>query len=148
MKKLEPGTTECRNGMRVCAHRLPCIKVERLRVRLRREGFTDSLFFCICMEMHRPLLLVALLAAFCACCVHCSRPVIRLPRDAETTGRYIAVLQEDTSHQRLLEIVEFLRDLSDVCKVYGYIEVAMKAIILDLSDDALQKVTNYIIMRK
>ena len=93
--------------------------------------------------MQRLALLVALLAALCACYVHCSRPVIRLPRDAETTGRYIAVLQEDTSHQRLLEIVEFLRDLSDGCKVYGYIEVAMKAIILDLSDDALQKVSKY-----
>ena len=90
--------------------------------------------------MHRPLLLVALFATFCACCVHCSRPVIRLPRDAETTGRYIAVLQEDTSHQRLLEIVEYLRNFSDGCKVHGYIEVAMKAIILDLSYSALRKV--------
>ena len=91
--------------------------------------------------MNHPLLLVALFAAFCACSVRCSRPVIRLPRDAETTGRYIAVLQEDTSHQRLLEIVEYLRNFSDGCKVHGYIEVAMKAVIMDLSDDALHMVS-------
>ena len=90
--------------------------------------------------MHRPLLFVALFAAFWACYVRGLRPVIRLPRDAETTGRYIAVLQEDTSHQRLLEIVEFLQNLSDGCKVHGYIEVTMKAVILDLSDDALYEV--------
>ena len=95
---------------------------------------------CIYGEMHRPLLHVALFATFCACYVHGLRPVIRLPRDAETTSRYIAVLQEGTSHQRLLEIVEYLRNLSDGCKVHNYIEVAMKAVILDLSDDTLQKV--------
>ena len=65
-------------------------------------------------------------------------PVLRLPRDAPTTGRYIAVLRDDTSHQRLLELVEILE--KDGCKVFGYMEVAVKAIVLDLSYSTLQKV--------
>ena len=85
------------------------------------------------------LLLAALLAAFYVCCVQCLRPVIRAPRDAETTGRYIAVLQDDTNHERLLEIVELLRNYDD-CTVYGYMEVAIKVILLELSDDVLQEV--------
>ena len=94
------------------------------------------------------LLLAALSAALCACCVQCLRPVIRLPRDAASTGRYIAVLEEDTSHARLLEIVQFLRNLPDGCVVYGYMEVATKAIVLDMSDSALQKVTKAYISHK
>ena len=66
------------------------------------------------------------------------RPVIRLPRDAETTGRHIVVLKDDTSHQQLLELVDKLE--KEGCKVYSYMEVALKAIVLDLSYDALQKV--------
>ena len=93
--------------------------------------------------MQRLLLLAALLVAFCACSLASLSPVICLPRDVETTGRYIAVLREDTSHQRLLEIVESLRNLSDGCKVLGYMAVAMKGIVLDLSLNALQQVCVY-----
>ena len=85
------------------------------------------------------IVVLSIAAAFCICSVHCLQPVIRLPRDAEKTGRYIAVLTEDTSHQRMMEIVEMLQRISD-CQVHGYIEVAMKAIVLDLSEDTLKKV--------
>ena len=86
------------------------------------------------------MLCVLLLGTICACSVHCMRPVIRVPRDAEKTGRYIAVLRQDTCHARLLEIVELLENSSEGCVVYGYMEVAIKAIILDLTYDALQMV--------
>ena len=93
------------------------------------------------MIMQRQVvLLAALFAAFCASSEQCLRPVIRVPRDAETTGSYIAVLQEDTSRERLLEIVELLQACTKDVRVHGYVEVAMKAIILDLSNDALQQV--------
>lgn len=67
--------------------------------------------------------------------------VINLPQDAEGTGHYIAVLKEDTSHARLLEIVEELRHNY---RVYNYVEVAMKAIFLDIPSEDLQEV--YIMM--
>ena len=87
----------------------------------------------------RPSFLAALVTVFYVCGVQCLSPVIRVPRDAETTGRYIAVLQDGTSHERLLEIVELLRNY-DNCKVYGYMEVTMGVIILELGDDVLQEV--------
>ena len=77
--------------------------------------------------------------ALAACGAHCLRPLIRAPRSVKTTGRYIAVLKESTSRERLVEIVEHLRDATGGCKVDGYME-AMKAITLQLSDGALQKV--------
>ena len=87
--------------------------------------------------------LLLLLIAICACTVRCSQPDIRrVPRDAEWTGHYIAVLRKDTSHERLLEIVDLLRNFTDGCKVYGYMETAIKAIVLGLSYDALQEVRN------
>lgn len=86
------------------------------------------------------LLLSALSVAIFACSVHCMRPVFRLPRDAETTGRYIVVLKEDTSRHRFMEIVEMFQKFSNECKVYGYTEVTMKAIVVDISYNFLQKV--------
>ena len=88
--------------------------------------------------MQCSLLITALSVALCIICsVQCMRPVVRLPRDAERTGRYIAVLTEDASHERLVEIVEMLRNLED-CNVHGYTEIVIKAIVLDLSQDALE----------
>ena len=83
-------------------------------------------------------MLFAFLVATCS--VHCMRPVIPVPKDAEKTGRYIAVLRQDTSHERLLEMVQLLQNSSAGCAVHCYVEVAIKAIILDLTYDALQKV--------
>ena len=85
-------------------------------------------------------LLLALLAAVCLSSVQCLKPVIRAPRDAETTGRFIAVLKETTSHERLLEIVGLLKTSPYGCKILGYTETAVKAIVLELSEGALQKV--------
>ena len=87
----------------------------------------------------RPILLV-LLAALCVCSVQCSRPVIRAPRDAETTGRFIAVLKETTSHERFLEVLDLLKTAPYDCKILGYTETAVKAIVMELTEDALQKV--------
>jgi hypothetical protein len=58
------------------------------------------------------------------------------------TGRYIAVFKDDTSHERLLEIVELLKT-SEGCVVHLHMEVALKAIVLNLSDDALQMVLKF-----
>ena len=80
--------------------------------------------------------------ALAACGAHCLRPLIRAPRGAATTGRYIAVLKNSTSRERLVEIVEHFKNASDGCEVYGYM-AAMKAITLQLSDGALQKVWIY-----
>ena len=88
----------------------------------------------------RSAILFVLLAAVCVCSVQCLKPVIRAPRDAEKTGRFIAVLKETTSHERLLEIVELLQTSPYGCKILGYTETAVKAIVLELSKDALQKV--------
>ena len=78
-------------------------------------------------------------ALFASSGVHCMRPLLRLPRDAPTTGRYIAVLSDDTSHQRLLDLVEIFKKIPG-CKVYTYMERVLKAIVVDLSNDALEKV--------
>ena len=92
--------------------------------------------------MHCSLYSLAVLSALllCACGAHGMRPVVRLPRGAEGTGRYIAVLKEDTSHDRLLEIVGLLKTWGG-CVVHGHVEVALKAIVLSLSEPALQKVS-------
>ena len=89
----------------------------------------------------RPLSLLAALFAvlLCARSVQGWRSAIRLPRDVSGTGRYIAVFKDDTSHERLLEIVELLKT-SEGCVVHLHMEVALKAIVLNLSDDALQMV--------
>ena len=78
-------------------------------------------------------------ALFASSGVHCMRPLLRLPRDAPTTGRYIAVLSEDTSHQRLLDLVEIFKTIPG-CRVYTYMDKVLKAIVVDLSDHALEKV--------
>ena len=88
--------------------------------------------------MHLHLLTALSTVLLCARC-ESLQSVIRLPRHVQGTGRYIAVFKDDTSHERLLEIVELLKK-SEGCVVHDYMEVALKAIVLDLSDDAQQKV--------
>ena len=92
--------------------------------------------------MHRYLCsLVALSAVLlCAFSVHDKRPVLRLPRDADSTGHYIAVLKDDTTHERLLEVVNTLNAI-DGCVVHRYVEVALKAIVLEVSGAALEEVS-------
>lgn len=62
-----------------------------------------------------------------------------MPNDAEKTGRYIAVLRDDTSRERLREIVEAV-DSIDGCTVHDYMEGSMKSMLMDLSSDALHQV--------
>ena len=90
------------------------------------------------------LLIVTFSAAALFGCsgVFCLSQVIRLPRDAQPTGKCIAVLNNHTSHQRLLELVEIFE--KDGCNVYGYMEAIVKVIILDFTDVALQKVNIHV----
>ena len=94
--------------------------------------------------MSRHFLFFALLVAAAVCGAHCLKPLIRAPNDGQTTGRYIAVLKETTSRERLLELVELLNNTMEGCKVRGYVEVAVKAITMELSDEALEKVSCYL----
>ena len=91
--------------------------------------------------MSRHFLLFALLVAAAVCGAHSLKPLIRAPNDRQTTGRYIAVLKETTSRERLLELVKVLNNTMEGCEVRGYVEVAVKAIIMELSDKALEKVS-------
>ena len=85
------------------------------------------------------LLCAALLAALCAHAAACFCPVYCVPNDAEKTGRYIAVLRDDTSRERLHVIVETINSYEG-CTVHDYMDVAAKSILLGLSPDALQMV--------
>ena len=91
--------------------------------------------------MSRHFLLFALLVAAAVCGAQCLKPLIRAPNDEQATGRYIAVLKETTSRERLLELVELLNNKVEGCEVRGYVELAVKAIIMELSDKALEKVS-------
>ena len=67
---------------------------------------------------------------------------------ADTTGmpmeRYIVVLHKTTSHDRIIELAKLLDSSIEGCKVYGYVEVAVKALTLELSNGALQEVRSHI----
>lgn len=91
--------------------------------------------------MSRHFLFFVLLVVAAACGAHTLKPLIRMPSDGQTTGRYIAVLRETTSRERLLELVKLLNDTVEGCEVWGYVEVAVKAIIMELTDEALEKVS-------
>ena len=92
--------------------------------------------------MHSYLRSLVVLSAvlLCAFSEHDKRPVLRLPRDADSTGHYIAVLKDDTTHERLLEVVNTLNAI-DGCVVHRYVEVALKAIVLEVSGAALEEVS-------
>ena len=92
-------------------------------------------------KMHRSLRLLVVLSAvlFCAFSVREKAPFIRLPRDTETTGRYIVVLKEDTSHEQLTQVVKQLSSY-DGCVVHKHVEIVLKAIVMDISGAALEKV--------
>ena len=75
----------------------------------------------------------------CAFSAREKAPFIRLPRDTETTGRYIVVLKEDTSHEQLTQMVEQLSSY-DGCVVHKHVETVLKAIVMDISGAALEKV--------
>ena len=71
----------------------------------------------------------------------CSRrPVLRVPRDAPTTGRYIIVLKEKTSVAELHQVLTRVLRISDDAKVYGYVEKVAKAFTVELSSYALELV--------
>lgn len=91
--------------------------------------------------MSRQLLLLVLVVAATVCGVHCLSPLIRAGDGDYTTGRYIAVLEETTSHERQLEIVDQLEERTEGSKVHGYVETAVRAITLELSNEALEKVS-------
>ena len=91
--------------------------------------------------MSRHFLFFALLVAAAVCGAHCLKPLIRAPNDEQTTGRYIAILKENTSRESLLDLVKLLKNTVEGCEVRGYVEVAVKAIIMELSDEALEKVS-------
>ena len=57
-----------------------------------------------------------------------------------STERYIAVLRKTISHDRIMELAKMLDSSIEGCKVYGYVEVAVKALTLELSDGALREV--------
>ena len=65
-----------------------------------------------------------------------------------STERYIAVLHKTTSHERIIELAELLDSSIEGCKVYGYVEVAVKALTLELSNGSLQEVRPHISWRQ
>ena len=96
--------------------------------------------------MLRDLVLFALLNAAVQCSAHGRRSAFFGTRtdSAGTTGmsaeRYIAVLHKTTSHDRMIELAKLLDSSIKGCKVHGYVEVAVKALTLELSEGALQEV--------
>ena len=68
------------------------------------------------------------------------RPVLRVPRQAQTTGRYIVVLRENTSVAELRQVLTRVLRISNIAKVYGYVEKVTKAFTVELPSYALELV--------
>ena len=96
--------------------------------------------------MLRHIVLFALLNAVAHCSTLGRRSTFFRTRtdSVGTTGmsaeRYIAVLHKTTSHDRIIELAKLLESSIEGCKVHGYVEVAVKALTLELSEEALQEV--------
>ncbi len=82
-------------------------------------------FFCLAVQ---------LLAA----CVHSVRPVLRVPRDAPTTGRCTVALKPSASEKDLQKLMTTVMKVADDAKVYGYVERVAKAFTVKLSPYALE----------
>lgn len=72
----------------------------------------------------------------------CRRPVLRVPREAPTTGRYMVVLKEKTSVAEMQQVLTRILRMSDDSKVYGYVEKVAKAFTVKLSSYSLELVKN------
>lgn len=70
----------------------------------------------------------------------CRRPVLRVPRQAPTTGRYTVVLKQNTSVAELQRVLTRVLRISDDEKVYGYVEKVTKAFTVQLPSYALELV--------
>ena len=70
----------------------------------------------------------------------CGRLVLRAPREAPTTGRYIVVLKEKTSPTELQQVLTRVLQVADDAKVYGYVEKVAKAFTVRLSSHSLELV--------
>ncbi len=82
-------------------------------------------FFCLAVQ---------LLAA----CAHSMRPVLRVPRDAPTTGRCTVAVSPSATEEEQQKLMTTVMKVSDDAKVYGYVDKVAKAFTVKLSPYALE----------
>lgn len=73
--------------------------------------------------------------------VSASKPVIRSPREASTTGCYIVVLEDTTEPEEFERIVSQVKDLSIDRKLYAVVKNVQKAVTVKLSAHVLAEVS-------
>ena len=70
-------------------------------------------------------------------------PLLRAADSANKTGCYIVVLREETSQDKVLEILHKATNLAEGKKVYGFVQNVLKAFTLKLSAYSLKLVSQY-----
>ena len=67
-------------------------------------------------------------------------PLLHAADTANKTGCYIVVLNKETTHEKLTEILQNATNMAEGNKVYAYVEKISKAFTVKLSADALNQV--------
>ena len=70
-------------------------------------------------------------------------PILYASSESETTGCYIVVLKEATTHEKFQEIVQRAVAMTDDAKVHGAVEKVIKAFTVKLSPSSLEVVSAY-----
>ena len=68
-------------------------------------------------------------------------PLLRAPESANKTGCYIVVLRENTTDEKVDELLQRAASVADEHKVYGFVKRVTKAITLKLSDYSMEMVS-------
>ena len=85
-------------------------------------------------------LLLALCCAFLFVSSSARKPLFRAARDADKTGRYIVMLEDDVDHEEFQRILRQAAHLSTDERPYGVVETVEKAFALRLNAIGLEKV--------
>ena len=70
---------------------------------------------------------------------HC--PLLHAPDSANKTGCYIIVLKENTTSEKVVEVLQRATSLAEGNKVYGFVQYVSKAFTLKLSAYSLALVS-------
>ena len=68
-------------------------------------------------------------------------PLLHAPESANKTGCYIVVLRENTTDEKVAELLQRTSSVAEEHKVYGFIQNVAKAITVKLSDYSMEMVS-------
>ena len=70
-------------------------------------------------------------------------PLLHAPESANKTGCYIVVLRENTTDEKVAELLQRTSSVAEEHKVYGFIQNVAKAITVKLSDYSMEMVSTW-----